>query len=77
MKDKKKIKQIIKRLQERPLLDLYVRIPFVWLRTHILSESSEMYTKEYIWLQVRIYKWEVKFRLYQTGIRIHEKGETK
>jgi len=71
MKNKEQqMKEAIKRnFFSRPLLEIYINIPFLLVRTSIAREAVEMYITEYLYIQVKIFKWETKFRLYQTGLR--------
>jgi len=57
----------------RPILDFWLRIPFIELRTGLMSERLEMDTKEYCYLDIKIYKWDFRFRLYDTWAKLNNK----
>lgn len=47
-----------------PYLDFRLRIPFVAIETHVMTERFDMNTREYIGLRVEVWKWNTQFRLY-------------
>ena len=55
----------------RPILDFWLRIPFIEIRTGLMTERLEIVTKEYCYLDVKIYKWDFRFRLYDTLRKIN------
>lgn len=60
-----------------PLFYLYVEIPFVNIRTMLMGEQFAKGTREYIVLQIRIWKWKFEFELYDTMKRIDERKKKK
>lgn len=56
-----------------PILHLYIEIPFISIRTIIMGQSINRMTREYIMLQVKIWKWSFDFELYDTYKRIRER----
>lgn len=64
-------------LMNLPYLEIYIAVPFILIRTKVLRTFTEFEEFEYIVLDVKIWKWEFRFRLYNTYHRtfICEKGE--
>jgi len=61
-----------------PLIHLYIELPFISIRTMIMGHAYEKACREYIILQIRIWKWHCEFELYDTDRRIMErKGDKK
>lgn len=48
-----------------PILNIYLQIPFIDIRTSILRESAESLTIELFVIEWRIYKWNGAFKLYK------------
>lgn len=58
----------------RPLLDIWVDVYFVQVRTALFRENINFDSIEYLALQVTtVHKWGFKIRLYDTGIRRMER----
>ena len=49
-----------------PLLNLYIEIPLITVRTTIMNKSCERMVVEYVSLRISIYKWSFEFELYDT-----------
>lgn len=62
--DKLRVLLTKKRYIRWPYLDLYIRIPFLAVRTDVMIEAIERDVFEYIGLYIMIWKWDFKFRLY-------------
>jgi hypothetical protein len=56
-----------------PLLHLWIEIPFISVRTELMGQRLERMTREYIAVQVRIWKWHGTFELYDTMRRVHDR----
>ena len=52
-----------------PLLILNIEIPFIKIYTNFFQERMESDTFEYVFLYLEIFKWNFKFRLYNTSVR--------
>jgi hypothetical protein len=55
-----------KKLRDRvlPYLGLYIDIPLLAVKTVLFRQSFEMFTYEWVRLQIRIWKWSFEFNLY-------------
>lgn len=51
-----------------PLLRLYIEIPFVSIRTHLMGYAMAEDSYEYVAIELRIHKWKVTFMLYKNRI---------
>lgn len=49
-----------------PILDFQLRLPFLSVRTALLMQSDYSMTYEYVALEIILYKWNFRFRLYNT-----------
>ena len=61
------------KIKSRPILDFWLRIPFIEMRTGLMTENMNMDTKEYCYLDISIFKWDFHVRLYDTWSRLHDK----
>ncbi len=58
----------IRLLRDWPVLRFYLEIPFVSIRTHLLTNAWESDTFEFVRVQIRIHKWSTEFNLYKNRI---------
>lgn len=61
----------MKKIKIRPILDFWLRIPLIEIRTGLMSERMEVDTREYCYVDIKIYKWQFRFRLYNTMTQIY------
>lgn len=57
-----------------PLLDLRIEIPFLLVQTILMRDSDYARVVDYIAVEIRFYRWEFRFRLYDTMTRELERG---
>ena len=62
--------KIIKLVRNFPVLRFYLEIPFILIRTHLMSYAYEAQRYDYIVLEIKIHKWQTKFMLYKDKIWI-------
>lgn len=63
-----KIKTFVKKF--RPILNLWIQLPYFEVRTALLNECMDSDSIEYVMLHVKIYKWQFSLRLYNTMTRV-------
>lgn len=52
----------------KPLLEIYIAIPFIKVETFIVREEFMRAQREYVGLRIQIWKWETRFRLYKNNL---------
>ncbi len=56
-----------------PILNLYVEIPFISVRTSLMNKSYETRDIQYIMLDVKFFKWSFSIKLYDIYRRYRDR----
>lgn len=56
-----------------PLFNLWIELPFISIRTELMGQRIEQMTREYIAIQIRVWKWHGTFELYDATRRIEDR----
>ena len=60
-------------LARLPLLELYIRLPFLEIQTVLMSYCLEMAVVDYVRFRIKIWKYEVRWGLFDTKKKFYEK----
>lgn len=47
-----------------PYLNIFIEVPFFSVKTSLMATSYDMFTVEWVRLEVTLWKWSTSFRLY-------------
>lgn len=56
-----------------PILHIHIELPLIEIRTLLMVEQIETLYRQYVVLEIHVWKWSVEFRLYDTDKRIYER----
>ena len=62
----------MKKLRLRPFLDVYIEIPYLFIRSSIMKEVMERGEITYIQLEIKFIKWTWSIRLWNTIYPVDE-----
>ena len=60
--------KISKLIRNWPVLRLYVEIPYFSIRTHLMNYRYTDIAYEYVFIEIRLHKWQTSFELYKARI---------
>ena len=68
------VKKVLKRKRNWPILHLNISIPYLTVQTALWSDRMESNHRDYIMLNIQLFKWKFEIALYDTFVKITERS---